>query len=48
MFTVTGEPQMAAATTTDLNHGEYVSSMGGGKAAAQQCVGMPIVSKQGK
>jgi hypothetical protein len=46
-FTVTGEPQMAAATTTDLNHGEYVSSMGGGKIAAQKCQGMPLVSKQG-
>ncbi len=47
VFTVTGEPQMAAATTTDLNHGEYVSSMGGGKAAAQKCAGMPLKSKQG-
>jgi hypothetical protein len=33
---------------TDLNHGEYVSSMGGGKVAAQKCAGMPLVSKQGK
>ena len=41
-------PQMTAATTTNMNHGEYVSSMGGGKVAAQKCNGMPLVSKQGK
>jgi hypothetical protein len=35
-------------TTTYKNHGDYVSIQGGGKAAAQACVGMPIVSKQGK
>ena len=36
-------------TTTEYkNHGEYVSSLGGGKVAAQACVGMPVVSKQGK
>ena len=35
-------------TTDFANHGEYVAAMGGGKAAAQKCTGMPIVSKQGK
>jgi hypothetical protein len=48
VFKVTGEPQLGATTTTDLNHGEYVKSQGGGKAAAQSCVGMPLNSKQGK
>ena len=40
-------PVMTAATTTDMNHGEYVSSMGGGKVAAQACKGMPLKSTQG-
>ena len=30
------------------NHGEYVDAMGGGKIAAQKCVGMPIKAKSGK
>jgi hypothetical protein len=47
-FTVTGEPQLGATSTTDLNHGQYVKSQGGGKDAAQSCVGMPLNSKQGK
>jgi hypothetical protein len=34
--------------TEFANHGEYVTAMGGGKIAAQKCVGMPLVSKQGK
>jgi hypothetical protein len=38
----------AATTTTYKNHGDYVSVSGGGKAAAQSCVGMPLNSKQGK
>jgi hypothetical protein len=41
-------PVFTAATTTDMNHGEYVSSQGGGKVAAQKCAGMPLNSKQGK
>jgi len=40
------------ATTTETteykNHGEYVSSLGGGKVAAQKCAGMPTNSTQGK
>jgi hypothetical protein len=40
-------PVMTAATTTDMNHGEYVSSVGGGKAAGQACKGMPLKSTQG-
>ena len=36
-------------TTTEYkNHGEYVSSLGGGKVAAQACAGMPTVATQGK
>jgi hypothetical protein len=35
-------------TTDALNHGQYVSSQGGGKVAAQSCVGMPLNSTQGK
>jgi hypothetical protein len=38
----------ATTTTTEYkNHGEYVSSLGGGKVAAQACVGMPTNSTQG-
>ena len=40
-----GEP--TTTTTEYKNHGEYVSSLGGGKVAAQACVGMPTVSTQG-
>ena len=29
-------------TSTFKNHGEYVSSMGGGADAAHSCIGMPI------
>jgi hypothetical protein len=38
---------MSAPTTTDLNHGQYVKSQGGGKEAAQACAGMPLNSTQG-
>src|SRR4051794_16385809 len=41
-------PLFTAPTTTDLNHGQYVSAAGGGKIAAQKCAGMPVNSKQGK
>jgi len=43
------EPHFAVATTDTVyaNHGEYVNAMGGGKIPAQNCVGMPTVSKQG-
>jgi hypothetical protein len=39
--TVNGETDFA-------NHGEYVAAMGGGKAAAQKCTGMPLNSKKGQ
>lgn len=41
-------PLLTAPTVTDMNHGEYVSSVGGGKIAAQKCAGMPLVSKAPK
>ena len=41
-------PVFAVTTTTDLNHGQYVKSQGGGKDAAQACAGMPVNSAQGK
>lgn len=34
--------------TDFANHGEYVSALGGGKAAAQKCAGMPLTSKKGQ
>ena len=34
--------------TDFANHGEYVAAMGGGKAAAQKCTGMPLTSKKGQ
>jgi hypothetical protein len=41
-------PGVPTTTTTEYkNHGEYVSSLGGGKVAAQACIGMPTVSTQG-
>jgi len=46
-FKVT-QPVFTAETTTDLNHGQYVKSQGGGKDAAKACAGMPLNSKQGK
>jgi hypothetical protein len=33
---------------TDLNHGQYVSSQGGGKDLAHSPIGMPLNSKSGK
>src|SRR5437764_7979481 len=39
---------MSSPTTTDLNHGQYVSSQGGGKVAAQSCTGMPLNSAHRK
>jgi hypothetical protein len=41
-------PVFTYAPTTDMNHGQYVKSQGGGSVAAQKCAGMPLVSKQGK
>lgn len=35
------------STTTYKNHGDYVSSMGGGADAAHSCIGMPTVSGAG-
>lgn len=34
--------------TEFANHGEYVAAMGGGKVAAQSCVGMPIKANKVK
>ena len=34
--------------TDFANHGEYVTAMGGGKIAAQKCVGMPLNSNKDK
>ena len=34
--------------TEFANHGEYVAAMGGGKTAAQSCVGMPIKANKVK
>ena len=39
---------MTAATTADLNHGQYVKAEGGGKEATQKCAGMPLNSTQGQ
>jgi hypothetical protein len=41
-------PVFTYATTTDLNHGQYVKSQGGGSVAAKKCAGMPLNSTQGK
>jgi hypothetical protein len=41
-------PEMSAPTTTDMNHGQYVKSQGGGKEAAQSCIGMPLNSTEGR
>ena len=35
-------------STTYKNHGQYVAAMGGGKDAAQSCVGMPVKSNKVK
>jgi len=40
-------PLFTAPTTTDLNHGQYVKSEGGGSDAAKKCAGMPRNSTQG-
>jgi hypothetical protein len=40
-------PMFSASTTTDLNHGQYVKSQGGGSDAAHACAGMPLNSTQG-
>ena len=41
-------PQFEVVPATDVSHGQYVSTSGGGKDAAQKCAGMPLNSKQGK
>ena len=46
-------PTFVTVTTEDgvtdfANHGEYVDAMGGGKIAAQKCVGMPLTSNKNK
>ena len=47
-LTFVTKPAETTTTTTEYkNHGEYVSSLGGGKVAAQECVGMPTNSTQG-
>ena len=35
-------------TSTDLNHGQYVSSMGGGADAAHSRIGKPVQAKTSK
>jgi hypothetical protein len=42
-LTVTGTMN-SASFSTYANHGQYVSSMGGGSDAAHSCVGMPMQS----
>ena len=42
--TVTAAP---TTFTTFKNHGDYVSSMGGGADAAHSCIGMPMTSRSG-
>ena len=41
-------PIFVYAPTTDMNHGQYVKSEGGGSVAAKKCAGMPLKSTQGK
>jgi hypothetical protein len=45
-FTVTTDTT-ALTTSSFKNHGEYVSSMGGGADAAHSCIGMPVGSQAG-
>ncbi len=35
----------STSTTSYLNHGDYVSSVGGGAAAAHSCIGRPLQSQ---
>jgi hypothetical protein len=42
------ETVTVGGVTDFANHGEYVAAMGGGKAAAQKCIGMPLTSKKGQ
>ena len=37
---------LSSSTSSYANHGDYVSSMGGGSDAAHSCIGMPIVAQQ--
>jgi hypothetical protein len=48
MDTKVSTPTMQEITTstTDQNHGQYVSAQGGGKDAAHACVGMPLNSNK--
>jgi len=39
-------PRVITSTSTYKNHGEYVSSQGGGSDAAHSCIGMPINSSK--
>jgi hypothetical protein len=39
-------PVITQAITTDLNHGQYVSSQGGGADNAHSLVGMPVNSSK--
>ena len=45
--TITTAPLFTAPLHHRLNHGQYVNAAGGGKIAAQKCVGMPKNSTQG-
>jgi hypothetical protein len=48
VITVTTTGGTPTETTTEYkNHGEYVSTMGGGKEVAAACAGMPVQTKKG-
>jgi hypothetical protein len=38
--------QTSTSTTSYANHGQYVSSQGGGDDAAHSCIGMPVQSQK--
>ena len=44
----TTETTTVDTLTQYANHGAYVAAMGGGKDAAQSCVGMPVNSNKVK
>jgi hypothetical protein len=43
---IVSAPTITRAITTDLNHGQYVSSQGGGADNAHSLVGMPVNSSK--
>ncbi len=44
---ITTDTTSTPGTESVKNHGQYVKALGGGKAAAQACAGMPLNSTQG-